>query len=125
MKIKLLQNNETYAVRDIVRLFAPMQTYEFVSDGDYDILAAYENGKYHSEVRLDGKTFSHTLTFDGFDKNKLKFCLFKALSKAYGQKPPWGILTGIRPTKLIREMMDKNFSFMFRGLQICSSRKFT
>lgn len=110
MKIKLLQNNETYAVRDIVRLFAPMQTYEFVSDGDYDILAAYENGKYHSEVRLDGKTFSHTLTFDGFDKNKLKFCLFKALSKAYGQKPPWGILTGIRPTKLIREMMDKNFS---------------
>mgnify|MGYP004693148697 CR=1 FL=1 len=46
MKIKLVGNDETYAVRDIVRLFVPMQKYEFVQGDDYDVLASFENGGY-------------------------------------------------------------------------------
>ena len=49
MKIKLVGNDETYAVRDIVRLFVPMQKYEFVKGSDYDVLASFENGGYFAE----------------------------------------------------------------------------
>lgn len=109
MKIKLLGNNETYAVRDIVRLFAPMQKYEFISGTDYDVLASYENGEYFAEYKTEKEIFSYSAKDENYNKNKLKFCLFKAMSKAFLQKPPWGILTGIRPTKPVREMIDLGY----------------
>ena len=110
MKIKLLGNSETYAVRDIVRLFVPMQKYEFVSGTDYDVLASYENGEYFAEYKTENKIFSYSVKDENYSKNKLKFCLFKAMSKAFFQKPPWGILTGIRPTKTVREMIDLGYN---------------
>ena len=106
MKIKLVGNDETYAVRDIVRLFVPMQKYEFVKGSDYDVLASFENGGYFAEYKTENGTFCHNINKSEYDKNMLKLCLFKAMQKAFSQKPPWGILTGIRPTKTVREMME-------------------
>ena len=83
MKIKLLGNSETYAVRDIVRLFVPMQKYEFVSGTDYDVLASYENGEYFAEYKTEKEIFSYSAKDENYNKNKLKFCLFKAMSKAF------------------------------------------
>ncbi len=110
MKIKLVGNDETYAVRDIVRLFVPMQKYEFVQGDDYDVLASFENGGYFAEYKTENGTFCHNINKSEYDKNTLKLCLFNAMQKAFSQKPPWGILTGIRPTKTVREMMENKFT---------------
>ena len=110
MKIKLVGNNETYAVRDIVRLFVPMQKYEFVIGNDYDVLASFANGIYFAEYKTENNVFSHRILKNEYDKNTLKLCLFSAMQKAFEQKPPWGILTGIRPTKTVREMLQSGFS---------------
>lgn len=113
MKILLKQNNETYAVRDIIRLFLPLEKTQFVSNEPYDVLISYENENnkhsFYCEYKKDGEVFSHILEKDCYNKNYIKLCLFFVFLKAFEnkEKPVWGILTGIRPSKLVRELMDK------------------
>lgn len=38
------------------------------------------------------------------EKRALKLCTFRAMEQAFPTKTPWGSLTGIRPTKLYREI---------------------
>lgn len=40
-------------------------------------------------------------------KNAMKRSLYRLLSKVSGRELPWGILTGIRPTKLVLEMLEQ------------------
>lgn len=35
-----------------------------------------------------------------------KRCIYELLSRVHGTKPPWGVLTGIRPTKIVQELLD-------------------
>lgn len=39
-------------------------------------------------------------------KNELKLGLYEVLSKATGKELPWGTLTGIRPTKIAKNLID-------------------
>ncbi|MBH1939533.1 coproporphyrinogen dehydrogenase HemZ [Mobilitalea sibirica] len=43
-------------------------------------------------------------------KNAMKRLLYKMLSHKLNKKLPWGILTGIRPTKLVYEMLEQGFT---------------
>ena len=43
-------------------------------------------------------------------KNGLKGCAYNLLSSYTGKQPKWGILTGIRPTKIVNKMMDEGLS---------------
>ncbi|WZL71527.1 coproporphyrinogen dehydrogenase HemZ [Clostridiaceae bacterium 35-E11] len=42
-----------------------------------------------------------------FIKRMIKLSIYEVLSKVYDIIPPWGILTGIRPTKIVHDLMDK------------------
>lgn len=41
------------------------------------------------------------------ERRLVKRVFYKALLKTGGQKSPWGILTGIRPTKLVHRLLDR------------------
>ena len=41
------------------------------------------------------------------DRNEIKRQIFRLLSQLTGQRPPWGILTGVRPVKLTGELYRK------------------
>lgn len=112
MKILLKQNDETYAVRDIIRLFVPFEKFKFVSDAPYDVLVSYSINENEHIFYCEYKNFSHTLIKDGYNKNYVKLCLFYTFLKAFDnkEKPVWGILTGIRPSKLVRDIMDEKKS---------------
>lgn len=43
-------------------------------------------------------------------KETIKRSIFKILEKKFEITPPWGILTGIRPVKIIHSLLDDNFS---------------
>ncbi len=42
-------------------------------------------------------------------KNAMKRFLYEVLSRTTGRTLPWGILTGIRPTKLVYELLEKDY----------------
>ncbi|MCR1898203.1 coproporphyrinogen dehydrogenase HemZ [Irregularibacter muris] len=39
-------------------------------------------------------------------KRKLKITIYKAMEKAFNNSLPWGILTGIRPTKIVHQLLN-------------------
>ncbi len=51
-----------------------------------------------------------------FDKNKIKREIYFELSALTGYKPPWGIMTGIRPIKLVNELIKKEGDETFKVL---------
>lgn len=61
-------------------------------------------------------------------KNELKICLYEILSEVTGKNLPWGTLTGIRPTKIAKNLIDKGTSDIevveyMRDKYKCSAKK--
>ena len=50
-------------------------------------------------------------------KETIKRSIFKILEKKFNITPPWGILTGIRPVKIVHSLLDNN-SILFRVLNV-------
>ena len=62
------------------------------------------------------------------DRNVLKRQLYIILSEIYGYASPWGVLTGVRPTKVVHKLIEKGFSEAqaaahLRDFYLCSERK--
>ena len=56
--------------------------------------------------RLEGGSPEHWLTqFKRVKKRLTKNCLYQLLKRLTGHQPPWGSLTGIRPTRLFYEQL--------------------
>ena len=66
--------------------------------------------EYFDKYVVNGKTYEFTaekhaenaLELKRFEKRFSKLALYKILSEFYGEKLPWGALTGIRPVKMAR-----------------------
>jgi hypothetical protein len=67
-------------------------------------------GEYRISSEDDGSR--HDFIFNGHDdKNITKEDIYDTLSELTGMKPPWGIVTGIRPVKMTGEIMESLGSF--------------
>lgn len=65
-------------------------------------------------IQINGKLQRCIESSKDLDKKSIKaavkLSLYKLLSQVYSKSYPWGILTGIRPLKLVHQMMDKGSS---------------
>ena len=68
-------------------------------DGEKARAALYENGELLSEGFAEGRTDT-----DREHKRIICLAVFNAINAHKGYSMPWGILTGVRPAKLISEM---------------------
>ncbi len=107
-----------YELEKLCRLFLPFEKFEFY-DNETDIL----NAENYVFTGIDGLNLSVKLHLDGkyeqrtekiqacenFEKTaelKLALMLFDCFYKITGYKTPWGILTGVRPAKLIGKLIS-------------------
>jgi len=75
----------------------------------------YENGVFYNAFEIDGEKFSfedkaeikNELEFKRWERRFAKLRLYEILSEKYGEKMPWGALTGIRPTKLAYSTLEE------------------
>ena len=99
-----------------IRLFIPVRKIENgISEESISIRHEVAGNLHHSEIFLNGEKkgeFSITgeekesdapLIYKKFRKRAAKNCIFGLLSAYTGQIPPWGSLTGVRPSKLMRD----------------------
>ncbi len=84
-KILILGTEKTHEYEELIK--------SFLRSDDYRLLSAN-----------DSATPDGIFTFTG-DKNRLKFELYQYLSRETGIRPPWGIVTGIRPVKLTGDLL--------------------
>ena len=110
---KFLENE----LLDVVRLFKRRPE-------NLDHSFTYAEGVFCNTFTVDGKTYTFQdkgevcdeLEYKRLERRFAKLRLYGILSEIYGEKMPWGALTGIRPTKLAYGEIEKgkDFTQLFR-----------
>ena len=88
--------------------------------GDVHITHRFEekDGRWENtaELTAQGKTYAYSSASPVYEgkllakkqlKRAVKCCVFRTLKQYYQKETPWGSLTGIRPSKLARELMSE------------------
>lgn len=124
MKIYIDGHNFRYEIENICRLFFPNEKFDVMTqldnidyDSDYIITKVILEGnsyKLKARVRFEGSVSekAHIVKDDFEDvedecERKLALILFNCLSEVLNIQPPWGIITGVRPVKLMRKLIKQ------------------
>lgn len=132
--LELVGHDYDYEIKDIVRLFFKDVLVEVVED---EPSAGYGGIFIHSSILRDDKYYSlrtvlkvngvqkcfdevltdkddedslNTLKLRRKLKREVKRQIYNCLVEVSGKEQPWGILTGIRPVKIVHELMNKRVS---------------
>lgn len=121
---------------DVVRLFFGMEKIARETEGAETVIShtfAESGGQWleHCEISAESRpAMTRDMTFDAvlstdilyverLKKRYAKLCLYALLKEHCGFAPPWGSLTGIRPTKLARQLQEEggDLPFVMKTLQ--------
>lgn len=122
--VKLYTDHPRYFndIADEVRLFTGRE--EMIpaaaeEERDVSVTLCEKGGLWfaHACACINGKNAEYTLERPACsggrlerkrrEKRAMKIAVFRALREIYGVTPPWGSLTGIRPTRLLRELIQR------------------
>lgn len=110
MKLCLINHSFRYELEKLIRIFLPFEKIEF-SNEEYSnngsVVTVLKDNNAQAFLYLEDKVYKKQLDLDltteEIDREaelKLALCLYYCFVEASGYVPQWGILTGIRPTKL-------------------------
>ncbi|MTI67638.1 MAG: coproporphyrinogen dehydrogenase HemZ [Firmicutes bacterium] len=97
-----LVNNQSLLIEN--NLYKKNETYEVetVIIKEYNIISKSLDNITNVDIKKDNEKKNI--------KTLVKQSLFNAITKTLNNKPSWGILTGIRPTKIVHDLLDKNIN---------------
>ena len=117
MIISVVNHSFKYETEKLCRIFFPNEEFAFtdsIADGEFDYINTYVNDAdttnttVCADISYSGnKSHSQRIVFnreDNFEKKcerALALCLYDVMKDVTGYTPPWGILTGVRPAKLM------------------------
>ena len=110
--ISLLLEDMTFEqdIRELLMAFYPEKKYIYTDEDVFlSLLLSKDNTDYHIKIKSKDNVleFSSPLRDTKFDtKNDLKRNIYKNLLKLGNKELPWVTLTGIRPTKIVMEMLE-------------------
>ncbi len=87
-----------YDFIELIKVFVSQDEFRAYTQEEFDALPE------HEKKAGDIVCFNNELSAD---KNEIKRQLYRYLSSETGKRPPWGILTGVRPAKLTGEIFEK------------------
>lgn len=100
MKIEFKNTQFEKELGEIVSLFFPT----FEQEENHEIV--FEKQDEKNIILINGKTYEFPIS-SGKQKNYEKRALYKALSTHFNKSFDWGSITGVRPTKLAYELLEK------------------
>lgn len=121
-------NDCKYETEAVCKLFFPVESFDFIFDGDDDscvlgdrCVISREKGEKTTALSVtsfigDKKSFvSETVEndVDDYDNDcefRLGRLLYRSLCEVTDVKPKWGILTGVRPVKLVNKLIKSGLS---------------
>lgn len=117
IKFKMEGHELIHEVQTVSQIFYPNMHYQQVGEIEEQGIiiesilkenssygAVYENGKLLSEASV----FVPEAFINLREKKRIiREPIFEALKNVTGYLPPWGMLTGIRPAKIINELLDE------------------
>lgn len=112
-------NSYHYEMENLIRVFLPdvkiVRAEDTADEGDYCLLTL-EGNKISIRLSLEGRTYDSQGVFcldcrafneseDSYFERKMAVMLYDMLREITGYTPPWGILTGVRPAKLMTKLI--------------------
>ena len=135
---KIQGHNMAHEVQTIIQVFYPNEHYyqtEEISDDTITIesilketvcsAVLYEKGVFQKQ---------HDFSYNAQNlsarakKRVIKTAIYRLLKEATGFSPKWGLLTGIRPTKTINELLDKGYTkeqclqYLIQNYDVCETK---
>ncbi len=135
MILEILNHEYQYEAEKLTRVFYPNEKISVVfekSDAENEtVLTTLFDGNICTVSFTDenGNTlFSEQKSLDGISDKELEMAtvMFRCLQKITGYTPKWGMLTGIRPSKLLRSLKERHGSEgkrIFRENYLVSEQK--
>lgn len=108
VKIKLNDFSYRYDVYHIFKLFYSFIDIQFV-DEDFDFSVAILDDRVEI-LNKKNEAYNFKLPKKLKKRNEIKGAIFQYLKNRTGKQLPWGVLIGIRPTKIVLEMMNQGKS---------------
>ncbi len=118
MQIIVNNHNFRYEMENIARMFLHDRKLTIEYDvknpvGDY-VLTEICGDTIVTEVCAEGKREKRTEKISDCDEGKTEWqmaaMLYECLCSVSGKEQKWGLLTGVRPTRLVHRMLDENKS---------------
>ena len=127
LTVELTRENFEYDMNALLKSFYPSEEVKMKG-------IEAEEGLFRVRVLRNGEILSELTMSDDYDRNKSEFknevrrSLYKKLVAINGHSLPWGILNGIRPTKLvmhelIRGKTDKEAKAFMENTYLASGEK--
>lgn len=135
---KLQGHNMAHEVQTIIQVFYPNQHYyqtEEISDDTITIesilketvcsAVLYEKGVFQKQYDFSYNTQNLSARAE---KRAIKTAIYRLLKETTGISPKWGLLTGIRPTKTINELLDKGYTkeqclqYLTQNYDVCQAK---
>ncbi|MBQ5326674.1 MAG: hypothetical protein J6K80_05675, partial [Oscillospiraceae bacterium] len=112
MQLFLVNYDTHYEIEQLTRMFFKELTVEKSSEvpqlpqQDYILIEKTDSG-FEYTVDISGKTAKSNVLFDpNGPKEEMQLCLgaYRLYESATGSGLPWGVLTGVRPVRLMRNL---------------------
>lgn len=128
MELFLIGNDYKYAVEQIMLMLFPGESPVYpekpgnglraevrLSEGEVYVTATCtitdaEGGSYFGRVAVEKKAFTDPVVEQRLRQRAVKLSFYRAGLKKLGKKPVWGALSGIRPGKLMSDLLDSGLS---------------
>lgn len=113
MTIYFENNSYKYEVEAVMKLFCPLESFEFVFDGEYDdsgdSLLVSVSDKLLVSAKLGEKKQTAEEPLCPESERELTLCrmIYTVMSQLTGVSPEWGCLTGIRPVKKVNVLISE------------------
>lgn len=134
-------NSYHYEMENLIRVFLPdikiIRAEEIAGSEDYCLLALDVN-KISIELSLEGKTYksqgkfclgcrASDETIESYLERKMAVMLYDLFRDITGYTPPWGILTGVRPAKLMTKLRaskgeEKAVDYFIKELKVSEDK---
>lgn len=129
MKLLVINHKFHYEMEKLVRIFMPDEKIQVVYEdcNDYNLLTSVRD---KIKVTINFESFNKTLTAPLCDDNEMQMgrMVYSLFGEYTGFYPKWGVLTGVRPSKLLinteKQMGREKTKEYFKNDLLVSDEKF-
>lgn len=108
IKVNLKNKKYRYEVFQIINLFYPLQDIFFNNDDDFNIKIDINSEKISCSDKQE--KINYIIDDKIGIKEQIKKCIYRFLSLKTNKEFPWGIMIGIRPTKIASYLLNNGVS---------------
>ena len=108
MVLKVINHSFGYDMKNICTVFFPYEKIREQGREDVTVITEMKNGELIADASAYDRRVkkTHILLQNEDTATAMSVLLYNALSELTGYKPPWGILFGVRPAKLMHRFTE-------------------